>query len=96
MAKVEQFGIFPVARGLNGKLLVRNEMILASEEEALRTGKIIAEVLGGAVAFKRVNDSDQGILGQGVIIGRYGVMAAPEEDPQAGEAEQKGGQGEAA
>jgi hypothetical protein len=57
-------------------------MIFASEEEALRSGEIIAEVLGGVVGFKRVIDPDQGIVGQGVILGRYGAMAAP-EDPRA-------------
>jgi hypothetical protein len=75
MAKVEEFGIIPVARGLNDQLLVQKEIILAGEEEALRGGKIFADVLGGAVAFKRVNDPEEEIVGQGVIIGRYGVMA---------------------
>jgi hypothetical protein len=42
---------------------------------AVRAGKIFAEVLGGPVAFRRVNDPSTGTVGNGVIIGRYGVMA---------------------
>lgn len=44
-------------------------------KEAKRAGKVFAEVLGGAIAFRRKDDPEAGIMGQGVIIGRYGVMA---------------------
>jgi hypothetical protein len=75
MAIFNKFGIIPVARSLDGKLLVQKEVAFPSEEEAKRAGKIFADVLGGAVAFRRINDPDTGIVGQGVIIGKYGVMA---------------------
>jgi hypothetical protein len=78
MASFNEFGIIPVARGLNGKLLVQKEIAFPSEEEAKRAGRIFATVLGGAVAFRRMNDPDTGRIGQGVIIEKYGVMA---EDP---------------
>jgi hypothetical protein len=81
MASLNKFGIIPVARGLNGKLLVQKEVAFSSEDEAKRAGKIFASVLGGAVAFRRVDDPDAGIWGQGVIIGKYGVMADPAEGP---------------
>jgi hypothetical protein len=69
------FGIIPVARSLDGKLIVQKEVAFPSEEDARRAGKIFAEVLGGAVAFRRINDPDTSIVGQGVIIEKYGVMA---------------------
>src|ERR1700732_4676010 len=75
MAAFNKFGIIPVARSLDGKLLVQKEVAFSSEEEAKRAGQIFADVLGGAVAFRRINDPDTGIVGQGVIIGKYGVMA---------------------
>jgi hypothetical protein len=75
MTTSDKFGIFPVFRGLDGKLAVQKEVPFSSEEEALRAGRIFAEVLGGAVAFRRINDPDTGRVGQGVIIGKYGVMA---------------------
>jgi hypothetical protein len=75
MATFTKFGIIPVARSLDGKLLVQKEVAFPSEEEAKRAGRIFADVLGGAVAFRRMNDPDTGIVGQGVIIGKYGVMA---------------------
>ena len=75
MSAVTEFGIIPVARDLNGKLLVQKEVPFPSEEDAKRAGQIFAEVLGGAVAFCRMNDPDTGAVGQGVIIGKYGVMA---------------------
>jgi hypothetical protein len=82
MAIFNKFGIIPVVRGLDGKLLVQKEFAFPSEEEALRAGQIFAGVLGGAVAFRRTDDPDTGIIGQGVIIGKYGVMA---EAPSAAE-----------
>jgi hypothetical protein len=75
MPTLNEFGIIPVARGLEGKLLVQKEIAFPSEEEAKRAGEIFARVLGGAVAFRREDDPAAGIIGQGVIIGRYGVMA---------------------
>lgn len=76
MASFNKFGIIPVLRGFDGKLMVQKEVAFSSEEEAKRAGHVFAEVLGGAVAFRRVNDPDTGIYGQGVIIGKYGVMAS--------------------
>jgi hypothetical protein len=37
--------------------------------------------IGGAVAFRRVHDPASGIVGQGVIIGKYGAW--PSSSPQA-------------
>ena len=74
MSTSNKFGIFPVFCGLHGKLTV-------PEEEARRAGRIFAEVLGGAVAFRRMNDPDAGIVGQGVIIAKYGVMAEERSEP---------------
>jgi hypothetical protein len=59
------FGIIPVFRGLNGKLVVQKEIAFSTEEDAKRAGRVFAEVLGGAVAFGRVNDPEAGIIGQG-------------------------------
>ena len=95
MAKLEQFGVIPVARGLRGQLHVRKEIIFPSENEALWAGEIFAQVLGGAVAFKRVNDPEEGVIGQGIIIGRYGVMAGERDEPQGG-SDQGPGHGRAA
>jgi hypothetical protein len=75
MSTVNVFGIFPVVRNFNGTLLVQKEIAFSSEEEAKRAGQIFADVLGGAVAFRRVNDPDAGVVGQGIIIGKYGLMA---------------------
>ena len=75
MATFNRFGIFPVVRSLDGKLLVQKEVAFPSEEDAKRAGRIFAEVLGGAVAFRRMSDPDTGIVGQGVVIGKYGLMA---------------------
>ena len=57
------------------RLLVQKEIACPSEEEAKRADQTFANVLGGAVAFRRWDDPEAGIIGQGVIIGRYGVMA---------------------
>jgi hypothetical protein len=75
MADLSEFGIIPVARGLNGKLLVQKEIVFPSEAEARRAGEIFAGVLGGAVAFRRASDPEAGMVGQGIIIGRYGALA---------------------
>jgi hypothetical protein len=75
MGTSSRFGIIPVFRGLDGKLAVQKEIAFPSEDDAKRAGQVFAEVLGGAVAFRRVNDPETGIVGRGVIIGRYGVMA---------------------
>ena len=75
MPTFNEFGIIPVARGLQGKLLVQKEIAFSSAEEAKRAGQIFAEVLGGAVARRRQDNPEAGIVGQGVIIGRYGIMA---------------------
>jgi len=82
MATLQEFGIIPVARGLNGKLLVQREITFPSEEDAQRAGQVFANVLGGAVAFRRVCDREAGVVGQGVIIGRYGLMASTGREPQ--------------
>jgi hypothetical protein len=81
MATFIKFGIIPVFRGLDGKLMVQKEVAFSSEEEAKRAGRVFAEVLGGAVAFRRMNDPEAGIIGQGVIIAKYGLMA---EEPAPG------------
>jgi hypothetical protein len=75
MAALDEFGIIPFERGLDGRMLVRKEIRYPSEEDAQRAGEVFANVLGGAVAFRRVSDRAAGIVGQGVIIGRYGVLA---------------------
>jgi len=78
MATLQEFGIIPVARGLDGKILVQKEVTFPSEEDAQRAGQVFANVLGGAVAFRRISDREAGIVGQGAIIGRYGLMAGTE------------------
>jgi hypothetical protein len=75
MARTAQYGVFPVFRGLDGRLAVQPEMIFPSEEDAKRAAEIFAGVLGGAVAFSRMTDRETGTVEKGVIIGRYGVMA---------------------
>jgi hypothetical protein len=72
---LSEFGIIPVACGLNGKLLVQKEITYPSEEDTRRAGEFFAKVLGGAVVFRRANDLAAGIVGQGINIGRYGVLA---------------------
>jgi hypothetical protein len=75
MAPLNKFGIIPVFRGPNGKLAVQKEVAFPLEEDARRAGQACADYVGEAVAFRRTNDPDTGIVGQGVIIGKYGVMA---------------------
>jgi hypothetical protein len=75
MSSFNDFGIIPVFRDLDGGLLVQKEIAFSTEEDAKRAGRVFAEVLGGAVAFGRVSDPEAGVIGQGVIIGKYGVMA---------------------
>jgi hypothetical protein len=70
-----EYGIFPVFRGLDGKLEVQNRIPFPSAEDAMRAGEVFAGVLGGAVAFSRAFDRETGTAEDGVIIGRYGVMA---------------------
>ena len=82
MTALQEFGIIPVARGLNGKLLVQKEITFPSEDEAQRAGQVFANVLGGAVAFRRACDREVGMVGRGVIIGRYGLMAGTEPEPE--------------
>ena len=79
MTIFNEFGIFPVVRGFNGKLMVQKEVTFPSEEDAKRAGQIFADILGGAVAFRRANDPDAGIVGQGIIIGKYGIMAGAQQ-----------------
>jgi hypothetical protein len=75
MATLSKFGIIPVFLGPDGKLAVQEEVALPSEEDAKRAGEVFAKVLGGAVAFRRMNDPETGTVDNGFIIGRYGVMA---------------------
>ena len=79
MTIFNEFGIFPVVRGFNGKLMVQKEVTFPSEEDAKRAGQIFADILGGAVAFRRANDPDAGVVGQGIIIGKYGIMAGAQQ-----------------
>jgi hypothetical protein len=79
MARVAEYGVFPVFRGLDGHLAVQPEIIFPSEDDAKRAAEIFAGVLGGAVAFTRMADQETGIVEQGVIIGKYGVMAERRE-----------------
>ena len=75
MSTADEFGIIPVVQGIDGKLLVQKEVVFPTEDDALRAGIIFAQVLGGAVAFKRSVDIEAGVRGDGMIIGRYGVLA---------------------
>ena len=52
---------------------VPTKVPFSSAEEARRAAHIYAEVLGGAVACR--HDPGADTVGQGVIIGKYGVMA---------------------
>ena len=72
-----EFGIFPVFRGLNGRLQVRPPVAYATEREAIRAAEYFAGMLGGAVAYSRVIDGEAGTAEDGVIIGRFGVFADP-------------------
>ena len=69
-----EFGVIPVFRDLDGKVVVLKEVPFSSAEEARRAAHIYAQVLGGAVACR--HDPGADTVGQGVIIGKYGVMAA--------------------
>jgi hypothetical protein len=75
MAKSTEFGVFPVFIHLDGTLSVQPEMSFPSEDDAKRAAEVFAGVLGGAVAFSRRADREVGLVEDGVIIGRYGVMA---------------------
>jgi hypothetical protein len=83
MARTAQFGVFPVFRGLDGRLAVQPEMIFPTEDDAKRAAKIFAGVLGGAVAFKRMADQEAGTVEKGTIIAKYGVMADTSADERA-------------
>jgi len=86
MARVAQYGVFPVFRGLDGKLAVQPEMTFPSEDDAKRAAEIFAGVLGGAVAFTRIADAEAGTVEKGTIIARYGVMAESSSDGEGEEA----------
>jgi hypothetical protein len=75
MALAAEFGVFPVFRGLDGRLAVQPEIIFPSEDDAKRAAEVFAGVLGGAVAYSRMTDQETGLVEDGVIIGKYGVMA---------------------
>jgi hypothetical protein len=75
MTKMAEYGVFPVFLKLDGGLAVQPQISFPSEADALRAAEIFAGVLGGAVAFSRIADRDSGSIEDGVIIGRYGVMA---------------------
>ena len=77
MTKVQQFGVIPVFKAIDGKLSVQKEILFPTEADALRAGEVFAQVLGGAVAFSRVFDPDTGAKQDGTMIGRFGVMAEP-------------------
>ena len=80
MSTVDEFGIIPVARGIDGKLLVQKEVVFPTKDDALRAGTIFAQVLGGAVAFRRRIDTEAGVKEDGIIIGRYGILAEEKRD----------------
>ncbi|MFI5015409.1 MAG: hypothetical protein ACHQAY_23995 [Hyphomicrobiales bacterium] len=80
MARTAEFGVFPVFRGLDGHLAVQPEVPFPSEDDAKRAAEVFAGVLGGAVAFSRVTDRATGEVEDGVIIGRYGIMAGDQPD----------------
>jgi hypothetical protein len=84
MAKSAEFGVFPVFVHLDGTLAVQPEMNFPSEDDAKRAAEVFAGVLGGAVAFSRLADRDAGLVEDGVIIGRYGVMAEDAARPDMG------------
>ena len=75
MTTMAEYGVFPVFLKLDGGLAVQPQISFPSEADALRAAEIFAGVLGGAVAFSRIADRDSGRIEDGVIIGRYGVMA---------------------
>ena len=70
---LNEYGVIPVFRDLDGKVVALKEVPFSSAEEARDAAHIYAEVLGGAVACR--HDPGADTVGQGVIIGRYGVMA---------------------
>ena len=49
-------------------------------EKALAGARSYAALLGGAVAFSQVIDDETGASEDGVIIGRFGVMAPKAEE----------------
>ncbi len=83
MARAAEYGVFPVFRGLDGRLAVQPEIKFPSEDDARRAAEVFAGVLGGAVAFSRMADEATGTVEEGVIIGKYGVMAEAAEDEEA-------------
>jgi hypothetical protein len=82
MARAAKYGVFPVFRGLDGSLAVQPELTFPSEDDARRAAEVFAGVLGGAVAFSRMADEETGTVEEGVIIGKYGVMAEAAEDEE--------------
>jgi hypothetical protein len=68
---------------LNGRLQVKPPITYSSEQDALRAGEVFADVLGGAVVYSRVVDREAGTAENGVLIGRFGVMADKEPDESA-------------
>jgi hypothetical protein len=82
MRRVE-FGVIPVFRGLKGRLQPQRPIPFASARDALRAGWVFADVLGGALAYSRFVDREAGTAEDGVIIGRFGVMAKEEPDETA-------------
>lgn len=75
MATETVFGVFAVYKGVGDKLEVRPPATYPTAEKALAAARTFALVLGGAVAYSKVVDTESGASEDGMIIGRFGVMA---------------------
>ena len=80
MARTTTYGVFAVYKGFGNKLEVRPPAAFPTAERALAAARTFALVLGGAVAFSQAKDTGTGVTENGVIIGRFGVMAEQNHD----------------
>ena len=76
---VTRFGVFGVFLCADGTLKVHPPIAFESAAEATRAGEFLAGALGGAVAFSRGFDPRTGSAQDGVIIGKFGLMADREK-----------------
>ena len=69
------YGVYGVSPSVDGTLKIQPPVTVGSAVEAKRTAEFLAGALGGAVAFAREIDPRTGATKDGVIIGRFGLLA---------------------
>jgi hypothetical protein len=74
MPQVTKFGVLPIFRGLEGKLMPQRVIIAVSAGEAKRKAALLASVLGGALAFTAESHPELDAWEPLKIIARFGEV----------------------